>query len=130
MFNHAKATFTLVDMFIKKQIEISNKDFTTMPKTNKQKSKNANKRKANAKPQLDKNKKTKSAEVSSEKPTIVAKDNDKNKKPVSVLSEKPRIVAEKENLPTIPKSFTIKFLRLFLSDFVSSLLIVSAINCE
>ena len=60
MFNHAKATFTLADVFIKKQIEISNKDFTTMPKTNEQKT-NANKRKAKAKPQFDKNKKTKSA---------------------------------------------------------------------
>jgi len=72
-----------------------------MPKTNKQKSNNANKRKANAKPQLDKNKKTNSVEVSSEKPKIVAKNNNKNKKPMSVSSEKPSIVAEKENLPTI-----------------------------
>ena len=39
----------------------------------KQKTKtNANKRKTKAKPQLDKSKKTKSAQVSSEKPTIVA----------------------------------------------------------
>jgi hypothetical protein len=66
-----------------------------MPKTNKQKT-NANKRKAKAKPQFDKNKKTKSAQVSSEKPTIVAKDNGKNKKHVSVSSEKPTIVAEKQ----------------------------------
>ena len=69
----------------KKRIEISNKDFTNMPKTNKQK-RNANKRKAKVKPQFDKNKKTKSAQVSSEQPTIVAKDNGKNKKHVSVSS--------------------------------------------
>ena len=82
-------------MFIKKQIEISNKDFTNMPKTNKHKT-NAIKRKAKAKLQFDKNKKTKSAQVLSEKPTIVAKVNGKNKKHVSVSSEKPMIVAEKQ----------------------------------
>ena len=66
-----------------------------MPKTNEQKT-NAEKRKAKAKPQFDKNKKTKAAQVLSEKPTIVAKDNGKNKKHVSVSSEKPTIVAEKQ----------------------------------